>query len=225
MAAQTFITHKSWGIHENKTYTSCYGRWQALRISSLKLRHLLSHSYWIYYHNYIITQAQHYIYKVCGVVQALRMLHNGCDNSLTQALPVDGEHVWPYELYDNSFLHCHLSPEWLDKIAAWSLISAINFHADWLSFQSLLGKILNKIDCCQKSNCSSGWNSCQSAAVATKHLIHMWSLYSQSDYLLCLWLSPLATVGVDPGLSEGGGGGGHDKGEGWYPSSTSFCQQ
>ena len=34
------------------------------------------------------------------------------------------------------------------------------------------------------------------------------SLYSQSDYLLCLWLSPLATVGVDPGLSEGGGGGG-----------------
>ena len=29
--------------------------------------------------------------------------------------------------------------------------------------------------------------------------------------------SPSYSIGVDPGLSEGGGGGGHGKGEGWCP--------
>ena len=51
------------------------------------------------------------------------------------------------------------------------------------------------------------------------------SLYSQSDYLLCLWLSPLATVGVDPGLSEGGGGGGGGmtRGRGGAPRAQAFA--
>ena len=40
------LSHISYevAIHENKTYTSCYGTWQVLRISSLKIRHLLTAS-------------------------------------------------------------------------------------------------------------------------------------------------------------------------------------